>query len=425
MGKLVWIFSCLLISHCVWAQKPQAVEVKVLKTGGSFQLLRGGKPYYIKGGGGYDHYDLLKDCGGNSIRIWDHDRAKAILDQAEKLGLTVMVGLWVGHERHGFDYDNKNLVERQLEMFRKIVLELKDHPALLCWGVGNEVNLFYKNKKVWDALNGLGKMIHETDTNHPTVAVIAGANQEDVALIKSRCPHIDILGINSYGAVNSVPEDLKRAGWDRPYIITEWGPTGHWECAKTQWGAAIEPSSTLKAEVCKSRYEKTMLRDKEHCLGSYIFIWGSKQEVTATWYSSILETGEETETVEVMRALWGGKLSGNAVPRISNLVLDTHQASENIQLYKKENYTAQASAHDEDKDTLRYMWEIMKEARYLKAGGDQEDTPSRVFYSTSGNSNVFTFTAPRKKGYYRLFVYVFDGHKHVATQNIPFEVRTH
>ena len=35
-------------------------------------------------------------------------------DEAYELGLTVSVGIWLGHERHGFDYDDADAVRRQL-----------------------------------------------------------------------------------------------------------------------------------------------------------------------------------------------------------------------------------------------------------------------------------------------------------------------
>jgi hypothetical protein len=425
MIKSYLLFCFLLFHLTVLAQVNQPVEVKIVASVNSFQLMRGGKPYFIKGAGGYDHFDLLRKCGGNSIRIWEHEQAKAILNQAEKLGLTVMVGLWVGHERHGFDYNDNGLVDRQLEMFRKIVIDLKDHPALLLWGVGNEVNLNYNNKKVWDAIQGIAKMIHEEDKNHPTVAVIAGVNQEDVSLIKAQCPDIDVLGVNVYGAVTAVPDQLKKFGWDRPYIITEWGPTGHWESAKTKWGAAIEPSSTIKAADCKRRYEQTIVKDADHCLGSYVFKWGNKQEVTATWYSTLLETGEETELVDVMRTAWNGPPEKNKVPQLKTFTLDGKEAVDNIELFKKEEYNALATSLDADGDQLTYSWEIMKETLHLKAGGDQEDTPSKVFGQKTGSNGQLNFKAPRRKGYYRLFIYVYDGHNHVATGNIPFQVKSH
>ena len=84
---------------------------------------------------------------------------KKLLDKAHKLGLTVCIGLWVQHERHGFDYSNKVATDLQLKAFEKTIDELKDHPALLMWAVGNEVDLFYSNFDVWKHVEDIAKMI--------------------------------------------------------------------------------------------------------------------------------------------------------------------------------------------------------------------------------------------------------------------------
>jgi hypothetical protein len=335
-----------------------------------------------------------------------------------------MVGLWVGHERHGFDYNDAELVARQLEHFRTIVSDLKGHPALLLWGVGNEVNLTYGNKKVWDAIQGIAKMIHEEDGNHPTVAVISGINRVDINCIKNQCPDIDIVGINAYGNVATVPGKINEYAWEKPYILTEWGPTGHWESPKTSWGAPIEPTSTEKAAICKVRYETVVMKDPEKCLGSYVFMWGNKQEMTATWYSTLIETGEETELVEVMYYEWKGQYPPNRTPKVGKLMMDGKEAKDNISIIRKQGYVANISGTDADKDSLHYEWEIMHEATDLKIGGDQEDTPWKLFktYKTGSSGNL-NFVAPRRKGNYRLFVYLYDGHNHVATANIPFNVK--
>ncbi len=77
-----------------------------------------------------------------------------------------MLGLWVQHERHGFDYNNKVKVKSQLDNFRKEVNKYKNHPSLLIWVIGNEYELNYTNTKVWAAVNDIDKMIHEEDVNH-------------------------------------------------------------------------------------------------------------------------------------------------------------------------------------------------------------------------------------------------------------------
>src|SRR5687767_9412522 len=79
-------------------------KVEVKKLNGQYQLMRNGEPYFIKGAGGYKYYERLKELGGNSVRIWstDGEDAKKYLDKAHELGLTVTLGLDMGHERKGF-----------------------------------------------------------------------------------------------------------------------------------------------------------------------------------------------------------------------------------------------------------------------------------------------------------------------------------
>ena len=91
----------------------QAIPVKLSKTAdGQWQLMRDGKPYYIKGAGGDGPKDLLVKAGANTFRTWGigPDFGK-LLDQAQKLGLTVVAGHWLGHPRHGFDYNDINKVK--------------------------------------------------------------------------------------------------------------------------------------------------------------------------------------------------------------------------------------------------------------------------------------------------------------------------
>ncbi|MFM6943741.1 MAG: hypothetical protein ACKOXV_00460, partial [Bacteroidota bacterium] len=70
-----------------------------------YEFYRNGKPYYVKGLGGDVHLDIAVKIGANSIRTWGVERAQQVLDEAQQKGLTVMLGFWLQHERHGFDYD--------------------------------------------------------------------------------------------------------------------------------------------------------------------------------------------------------------------------------------------------------------------------------------------------------------------------------
>ena len=285
MQKTLLLFF-LLSFGCVWSQASK-VEV-ITREDGSFQLLRNGEPYYIKGAGGTVKLEELKNYGGNSIRTWgiaaDTDK---VLDEAHKLGLTVCFGIWMGQERQGFDYSNEAAVQGQLEEFRRIVRKYKDHPAILVWGVGNEMDLDYSNFEVWKHLEAICKMVKEEDPNHPTMAVTAGLDVAEVKLINRYTPSLDILGVNTYGNIAYLPGAVQAYGWKKPYVVAEWGPYGYWEVQKTSWGASIEETSTQKADTYKKSMD-AILSDAKYCLGSYVFLWGNKQEHTATWFNLFL-----------------------------------------------------------------------------------------------------------------------------------------
>lgn len=402
--------------------KPSLVTIE--KTGTSFQLYVNEEPFFIKGAGGSEKLDVLASYGGNSIRTWNSNNLGEILDEAHRNGIKVTAGLWVQHERHGFDYNNDSAVKAQLEDFTQTVEEFKHHPALLMWAIGNEMELNASNPKVWDAVNEIALMIKEKDPNHPTMTVVAEINSDKIQQLNARVPDVDILGINTYGSIGSIPERIRQFGWNRPYVITEWGPNGHWEVPSTGWGAPIEQTSTEKAGLHLSRYEEVIRADEELCLGSYVFLWGQKQERTSTWYGLFLDSGEETEAIDAMQFNWSGSWPANRAPKINSLTINDRTAAQNVRLQLGKVGNATVKTDDPDNDDLKIEWAITPESTDLGVGGDEESRPGEipglmVFFDSSGNAS---FETPEEPGAYRLFVYVLDGNGNAATANIPFYV---
>lgn len=361
--------------------------------------------------------------GGNSVRTWGTSNAREILDKAHALGLTVTMGLDVARERHGFDYNDTAAVKQQLEKLRKEVIAYKDHPALLMWGIGNELNLSYTNPKVWDAVNDISKMIHEVDPNHLSTTMLAGVNKKAIEEIKVRTTDIDLLSVQVYGSLPGVPAQILSSGWTKPYMVTEWGPTGHWESKILPWKAAVEETSSQKAAVYKSRYEASIKKDK-NCLGSYVFLWGQKQERTPTWYGLFTEAGEESEVIDVMQYLWSGSWPSNRAPHLDSLLLNGKHAPDAVYLNKGQSYKLSYSVSDPDNDKLSYRWELLPESTDLKEGGDREERPKPIAGLVTGNTPQTTILkTPEKPGAYRIFLYASDGKNKVATGNIPFYVK--
>lgn len=418
--KISFLFGLILVLYI----EGYASKVEIIQDNGSYKLLKDGLPYYINGAGGSQYLEKLADYGGNSIRTWGvDDQTDQLLDKAKDLDLTVCFGIWIGQERQGFDYTNKQALKAQLDMVRQTVRKYKDHPAILIWGVGNEMDLDYTNFDVWKHMEEVIKVVKQEDPNHPTMIVTAGLDVAEIKLIQKYTPSLDILGINTYGNIAYIPEAIEMYGWHKPYIVAEWGPYGWWEVAKTQWGAAIEETSTEKLQTYKSSLE-SIHQSSTQCLGSYVFFWGQKQETTSTWFGLFTQEGEETQVMDMLIKTWSGSEPDNKAPSINNFQLNAMQPLDNISAMVHEKLTASVEIFDPDSDIIHYDWKVIPESKDKKTGGDKESAPkpiSGVFSKKDKTKNTVTFSIS-KPGQYRLFLFAKDGNANVATGNIPFKI---
>jgi hypothetical protein len=438
MKILKWIplIMAMIFFACNQGEKPAANPreagpsiVEMRNVDGRYRLFVNGEEFYVKGAGcQYGNCYEIAAHGGNSFRTWstgtDTQSGLEALDIAWEHGLMVMMGLNVARERHGFDYDDEVAVAAQLARLREEVIELKDHPALLGWGIGNELNLRYTNKKVWDAVNDIARMIKEVDGNHVVTTMLAGIGREEVEYIAENCPDLDFLSIQLYGSIIHLEQRLKNAGYDGPYLITEWGATGHWEMPETSWGSPIEQTSTEKAEAIKLRYETAILADDVNGMGSYVFLWGQKQERTPSWYGLFTDIGEKTEAINVMEYLWTGEWPENMAPRMKDITIDGIGGRfDDVMLERSTEYTVKLDVEHVDMESLSVRAEVMPEPVELSDGGDFEPRPPSIEgLIISTNTSEVIFRAPEKKGAYRILVYVTDEHNQAGTANIPFFV---
>jgi len=426
---LLTMTSCLAVLVATAGKaSAQAIKVEISGEEGNYQLLRGGLPYRVKGAGLDDSaMQSLADHGGNSIRTWatdaDGDKTLQLLDHAHRLGITVSLCLYTKPERSGADYNDSDEVARQFESHRKEVLRYKDHPALLSWIIGNELNHDYSNPAVYDAVNDISIMIHELDPNHPTTTTLAGFDEEILEVLAQRAPDIDFISFQLYGQLYDLQDFITKMDFRQPYFITEWGAIGHWEVPKTEWGAPLEQHSSEKADTYLRGYQEVIEPFDKQVLGNHVFLWGQKQEKTPTWYGLFTETGEETEVMDVMHYIWNGAWPDNRTPRIESMRLDDKSAADSVRLQPGQSYSAKLQIADADGDPLSYLWQVKKESGATTVGGDfeKEITNLKGLISDEKARNT-QLLAPKKPGAYRLYVYAYDGHGHAAHGNIPFYV---
>lgn len=380
-------------------------------------MIRGGKPYFVKGVGGSGNLEQLAARGANSIRTWTTSGLQGILDQADRLGLTVSAGIWLESECSWFSYDNPAHCAKQAERVRKEVMQYRNHPALLAWGIGNEVEGDGTQVAFWRQLDRLAKLVKDLDPAHPTFTAVAGGSEAKVKGLMNHAPHIDYLGINTYGGATGLRKNLEKLGWKRPWMLTEWGPRGFWESGKSPAGAPLEQTSSEKAAMMRKIYQNVISNDGG-CLGSYAFVWGWKFEATATWFGIFTHEGETTAVADTLQEVWSGTNVANRAPAIEPI-----RGVPKPSLSAGSTFDASARASDPDGDPLVWHWMVLPEAKSHN-GQLAPQMPKAVAgtIATASGDGV-SVKVPGKPGIYRLHVWVKDGKGHAATANMPFEVR--
>lgn len=419
--------SCV-IGLSLFCPKMEAVNHKVhiiQNDLGQWQIIRNGEPYTVRGAGGFEQMEQLREHGGNTVRTWGIEQleveidGETLLDKAERLNLAVVAGIWITHPRHGADYSDEDFLQSQRDRVRESVRQYREHPSLLMWGLGNEMEGEGDNPIVWRELEVLAQIIKEEDPDHPICTVLAGTYNNKVAKMMKHYTSLDILGINIYGGAETVDGSLAEQGWDKPYMLTEFGPIGHWEVPTTDWGAPLEPTSTAKVDSYANAHKIQFDQGRGLCLGTFCFIWGQKQETTSTWFGMFLPTGEKTPTVDAMSRIWTGVEPPNRAP----LVYQLHSKLSEATVKAESTWTVSADVIDPDGDHVTFDWQVVAETNDRKFGGDFENAPPEIPDCVRENNGADAIvTAPKTPGTYRVFLFVRDGNGGGSAGNFPFRV---
>jgi hypothetical protein len=383
-----------------------------------------GEPMFIEGVGGKYKLSKAASYGVNAFRTWSAERAEKDLSDAQQSGMYMMLGIWLSQNLK--DYSRPEYREEMTAQLQSLLDRFKTHPNLMLWCLGNEVD--------WDAetapfLEELAQTVRKQDPNHPVCAVVQH-NAKAVDAIAMYAPSVQIIGFNTYGGIYGMQALFEKSKWKGPYIVSEWGPTGWWENPKTNWGAPIEPTSSQKQEQYRERYTR-FIKDNPQCIGSFVFLWGQKEERTPTWFGLFAEEnvdglplrGEAYATVEAMEELWTGKEAKEKAPVVGDISLNGKKVNQTDTFQTGQTVEAKVDASDPRNYPLTFHWELLKEATVLGNMGSYEPRPDRVGKVITGKTATQKIRMPAVAGNYRLFVYVLNGRGMAGTSNIPFQVK--
>lgn len=394
---------------------------------GEWMVSINGKSRFINGVGGTNRLDVAAANGANAFRTWGGDTAsiRSNCKLAAKNHLYIMQGIDL--PKDSALYHDEDFREKKLNEVRLLAETFKNDTSIFAWGIGNEIQLnsATNNQTAWEFVNSLATEIKSIDSRHLVSTVIS---HDSVALdmISRYATDLDFVGINSYGDILNVKNIFANSPYKGPYIITEWGPTGWWETKLTKWGAPIEQTSEEKRIVYESRYREAIANDSR-CMGSFVFLWGQKEERTPTWFCMFVESGldglplngEKTPMVEAMQRVWSGSEPEQTAPVVKGITINSISFEPTIRRGAK--FIAKVDVSDREGDSLSYVWEVLKEATITATGGAYEPRPDRVGDVKSSKKNEVVLSV-KEKGHYRLYAYILDSTGFVATANIPFAV---
>ena len=431
MKNFLFYFGCmtLMTLFCTTGGYAQEKGIRIVERDGKFHLLIDGVDTYIKGVGGTNRLDIAAANGANAFRTWggNVERSKRDLAQAKELNMYVMQG--IGLPKDSAQYSSESFKERTKASVKALAEALKDEANLLVWGIGNEIEHGTANTPTaWKFVNELALLIKSIDSRH-LVSTVISHNPRALDLIGEYAPDLDVVGINSYGSISQVASMAERSKYKGAYLIAEWGPTGWWETTRTAWRAPLEQTSEEKRLVYENRYN-SYIKNSPRCLGSFVFLWGQKEERTPTWFSMFVENnvdglplkGEKTPMVEAMERVWTGVEPKQTAPVVHGIFINDTKPAENIYVKAGATFEGKVNATDREGDKMNYVWEILKEASVTATGGAYEPRPDRVGEVQTTSVNAWK-TSIKEPGEYRLYVYVLDGTGFVSTANAPFQVR--
>lgn len=218
---------------------------------------------------------LLKGMHINTVRTWSQPPNSMLLDALYYNGdapIYMIVGFWVPIS--GLDYGDPATIVYYEDQFRSLVNQFKNHPGVLAWGIGNEVNLSLSGQDLanWYALaNLLAQTAYEAEgaTYHPCILVNGGlmnlgnveCQSDDVSL-----SYVDVWGQNTY------------FGWDAHCFFDYYGRLSAKPLVFTEFGIdAWNNQSSVEYPDVQAAWEVRQWRQiRAACLGGTVMAYSDE-----------------------------------------------------------------------------------------------------------------------------------------------------
>jgi len=245
-------------------------------------------------------FPMLKEMGANTIRTYGSDATREALDNAYANGIYVIMGHWVNYWLDLSDESNR---QSEIEKYLEFVRKWKNHPAVLMWCFGNEVEHKYEasgtGRDVTDWYTLLQEAcaaikaednMHLTIYSHIDSLGSGGIGDPSVKSDDDSLSALDVWGVNVYrGYSFGSFFDQYASVSSKPLVVTEFG------CDAWSGKNGAEDQTTQASYVRNQWLEiEANLAPAGVALGGTVFEWSDEwwkpegsnnsiHETTAHW----------------------------------------------------------------------------------------------------------------------------------------------
>ena len=219
-----------------------------------------------------EDFAIIREMGATGIRLVHFQHSQAAYVEADRLGLPAWTEIGINSEIE----DTPAFRANAAQQLRELIAQTYNHPAVVLWGLGNEV--YADDPKVARVLRELHEGAKQADPSRPTVyAHCCQADDHPKALVS------DVIGFNRYfgwypdqsgTTIGEWAEGFHTAHPERPFAVSEYG-AGASVLHQEDPPRPVVPASGWHPEQFQTLYHETNwleLKDKPYLWGTFVWV---------------------------------------------------------------------------------------------------------------------------------------------------------
>ena len=228
---------------------------------------------------------LIRQMGANTIRLWGWNNSADhtdFLDKAYNNGVNpiyVIVTFWMGHSLYP-DISSPSARAQIKANFSAMVAAHKDHPVILMWSIGNELNAswMYEDRlaDLFSLINEMAEEAHQEEgiSYHPVTTPLLDNNLiNTIGTFDPSMTSLDVWGANVYrGQSFGTLFDDYRPISSKPLLILEYGIDAYDHQHNDEYENIGLPQQAIYAEALW----KEIKENSDVCPGGTIMVYSDE-----------------------------------------------------------------------------------------------------------------------------------------------------